>query len=64
MNPKKRSPLLFFTRIMAAIFLIIFVALVICNIFTKDRVFSEKENRVLASKPNLSLDQDVYKRQV
>ena len=56
MNSKKRSPLLFFTRIMAAIFLIIFVALVICNIFTKDRVFSEKENRILASKPSLSLD--------
>ena len=43
-----------FARIMAAAFLLILAILVVCNTVTKDRDFSEKENRVLSGKPDFT----------
>lgn len=55
MKQKPKKPLLFFTRIMAAVFLFLLFVLVVCNLFAPDREFSEKENRALAKPPAASL---------
>lgn len=54
MKRKMGKQLALFARIMAAAFLLILAILVVCNTVTKDRDFSEKENRVLSGKPDFT----------
>ena len=56
---KKRDPIASFrafSLFLGAAFLVGLFALTLINLFTADRTFSEKENRMLASRPDFSMD--------
>ena len=45
-----------YTRILALVFIISILGIFFMNIFSKDKNFSEEENRMLAKKPKFSID--------
>ena len=56
MKKYKSDPILRFVRIMVPVFLIGLFFLFGANLIQKDQSFSEQENRMLATRPALSLD--------
>ena len=56
MKPRKKNNVNKFFNLTGILFFGVFIFLVVGNVFHKDKTFSETENRMLAERPELSVD--------
>lgn len=56
MKPRKKNNINKFFNLTGILFFGVFIFLVVGNVFHKDKTFSETENRMLAERPELSVD--------